>query len=296
MKQIQQSVYTFDKNNPPVERVCPGEELLFCTMDCFGNQIQSEEQLVAQIDFSRTNPAAGPVYIEGAEVGDVLVVDILDIQVAKQGFVCTSGGCGPLIEDSELRTRLVKVENKVATFRDLSFLVEPMIGVIGTAPDGDAIATGHPGPHGGNMDSKKITKGARVYLPVRVPGALLQMGDLHAAMGDSELCGTGVEIAGEILVRVNLIKHFPLNWPVTETATHWYVNASGKTYEETLKAASLELRRLMEPVYGWDKTDLYLYLSIQGDVEINQACRPVAVDMILRFGIPKIPGKRPLIG
>ena len=105
------------------------------------------------------------------------------------------------------------------------------------------------------MDSKVITKGARVYFPVRVAGALLQMGDLHATMGDAELCGTGIEIKGEILVKTSIIKNFELNWPVTETSDYWYVNACDHEYPTALKYASKELQRLICNEYGWDKTD-----------------------------------------
>jgi len=172
-----------------------------------------------------------------------------------------------------------------------------MIGVIGTAPGGDDVPTGLAGDHGGNMDSRMITKGARLYFPVRTPGALLQMGDIHATMGDGEICGTGVEISGEILVRTALIKNFDLRWPVTEKEDWWYVNSMGRDYDESLILGCKEMCRLMEPVYGWDPTDIFIYLSVQGNIEINQACRPVHDEMVnVRVGIPKIPGKKPLVG
>jgi amidase len=242
------------------------------------------------------NPAAGPVYINGAEPGDVIAVDILDIQVAEQGVTCTTPGCGPLSDDMETRTRVVKIANGVAEFNGVKFQIDPMIGVIGLAPDGEPVADGFPGNHGGNMDSKLIKKGARVYFPVRVAGGLLQMGDLHATMGDAELCGTGIEIKGEIMVKTSLIKKFELNWPVTETATHWYVNACAHEFPEASKLASKELQRLICNAYGWDKTDAYCYMSIQSDLEINQACKPCAVELIVRFGTPKLPQFKPLVG
>lgn len=296
MKVIDQSVYNFSKENPPAAVASPGEVLLFRTMDCFSNTINTEKDLVINLDFSIANPAAGPVFVEGAEPGDVLAVDILDIRIADQGVICTIRGCGPLCDDMEDRTKVIQIKDGVATFNDVSFLTEPMIGVIGTAPAGEAVGDGFPGSHGGNMDSKIITRGAKVYLPVRVPGALLQMGDIHAAMGDSELCGTGIEIKGEILVKISLIKKFELNWPVTETRTHWYVNACSHDYTEALRLASKELQRLICNAYGWDKTDAYLYMSVQSDVGINQGCKPCEVEMILRFGTPKLPQFGPLIG
>ena len=298
MKIIDQSVYKFSKNNNPFTDADPGELLLFKTMDCFSNRLKTEADLITDLAYSYdvANPAAGPVYINGAQPGDVLAVDILDVQVAGQGVISTSEGCGPLCEDMEIRTRVVKIKDQVAEFNGVRFPIDPMIGVIGTAPDGDDVIDGYPGNHGGNMDSKIIEKGARVYFPVRVEGALLQLGDVHATMGDAELCGTGIEIPAEVLVKVSLIKDFELHWPVTETATHWYVNACAHEFPEALKYASEELQRLLMNVTGWDKTDTYMYMSVQSDVAINQACVPCEVAMILRFGTPKLPQFKPLIG
>lgn len=299
MKIIDTSVYTFDKANAPVCSTDVGEILLFKPMDCFSNKLVSADMQIADVlatGFDVANPAAGPVYINGAEPGDVLVVDILDIKVADEGTVGTMEGCGPLADTADLRVKKVPIKDGFAEFNGIKFPIDPMIGVIGTAPAGEGIMCGSPGLHGGNMDSKIIKKGARVYFPVHVPGALLQMGDLHATMGDAELCGTGIEIPGEIIVKTSLIKNFKLNMPVTETATHWWVNACAMDYEETLKIASEELCRLLMGITGCDKTDTYMYMSIQSDVAINQTCKPCGLYMDLRFGTPKHLGLKPLIG
>ena len=295
MKVIDKSVYSFSKDNAPFTYADPGEVLLFQTMDCFSDTITREDQLADDLDVD-LNPAAGPVYINGAEPGDVLVVDILDIQVAEQGVMCTFDGCGPLSGDMENRTRVVKIKDGIASFNDVKFYIDPMIGVIGTAPDGEPVRCGSPGNHGGNMDSKLIKKGARVYFPVRVSGALLQMGDIHASMGDGELCGAGLEIKGEIMVKTSLIKGFGLNWPVTETASHWYVNSCAHELPEASKLACGELQRLICNAYGWDKTDAYLYMSVQSDLEINQACKPCSIEVTLRLKTPKLSQFKPLIG
>lgn len=297
MQVITEYTYTFSKDNKVVAKAKPGEVLLFKTKDCFCEQITDESQHIGEIDLSRANPATGPVFVEGAEPGDVLVVDIYDIQVAASGISCTFTETGPLHDISEPRTRVIPIENGYAKYNDISWPINPMIGVIGTAPAEESIACGYALDHGGNIDSNKISKGARVYLPVRVPGALLQMGDLHATMGDGELCGTGIEISGEVTVKISLIKNFELNWPVTELHDKWYVNATGKDYDESLVIGCKELCRLMEPVYGWDATDIFMYLSIQGFVEVNQSTRPTYEEMVnVRVGIPKTAGKKPLIG
>lgn len=297
MQVVDNVMYAFSKDNEPLITAKSGEVLCFKTQDCFGEQIKSESQLVHELDLERANPTAGPVFLESAKPGDVLVVDILDIQVESPGFACSIGETGPLADVSETRTKLIPIQDGIATYNDIQWQVEPMIGVIGTAPGEGSISCGFAGNHGGNMDSAKIKKGARLYLPVRVDGGLLQIGDLHASMGDGEVSGTGIEVSGQVIVRVSLLKEFELHWPVTETENTWYVNSTASSYEEALVAASKELARLMEPVYGWDVTDIFMYLSVQGNVEINQGVFPVYSPMMtLRFGIPKTIGKAPLIG
>ena len=290
MQIIDSQVYAFSKDNPPCATAAPGDVLLFKTLDCFSNRIPDETVTMADLDYTYgfANPAAGPVYIEGAEPGDVLVVDIYDIQVADEGTIATDDHCGPLFEGTDYRSKKIPIVDGFALFNQVKIPVRPMIGVIGTAPDGDDVIDGFVGNHGGNMDNKLIGAGARLYFPVRVPGALLQMGDVHAAMGDAELCGTGIEIPAEITVRVQLVKGFELNWPVLETADKWYVNANAQEYNEALVNASKEMQRLLMAVAGWDAVETYMYLSVAGDVEINQGCKPCEVQLSLRLGIPKL--------
>ena len=196
MQVITDQVTVFSKDNKPCATAKPGEVLLFKTLDCFSNRIPDEQTTMADLDYSYgfANPAAGPVYIEGAEPGDVLVVDIFDVEVADEGTIATDDHCGPLFETTGYRTKKIPIKDGMATFNEVNFPIDPMIGVIGTAPSGPDVIDGFVGSHGGNMDNKKITKGTRLYFPVRVPGALLQIGDVHATMGDAELCGTGIEI------------------------------------------------------------------------------------------------------
>lgn len=297
MQTVNSQVYAFSKDNEPCAKARPGEILLFETLDCFSNRIPDESVTMADLDYTYgfANPAAGPVYVEGAEPGDVLVVDILDIEVADEGTVATDDHCGPLFEGTPYRTKKIKIEDGMADFNGVKFPIDPMIGVIGTAPIGDDVIDGYVGSHGGNMDNKLITKGARLYFPVRVPGALLQMGDVHAAMGDAELCGTGIEIPAKITVRVRLVKGFELHWPVLETMDEWYVNASAQEFDEALMNGSKEMQRLLMGLTGWDAVETYMYMSVRSDVELNQACKPCEVQLSLRIGTPKIPQFGPLI-
>ena len=300
MQVITDQVYKFSKDNKPCYTAQPGEVLQFQTLDCFSGRLTDETVTMASLDYGYdiANPAAGPVYVEGAEPGDVLVVDIYDVEVADAGTIATDDHCGPLYETTDYRTKKIHITDGMADFNGVKFPIDPMIGVIGTAPDGDDVIDGYVGAHGGNLDCKLVTKGTRMYFPVRVPGALLQMGDVHATMGDSELCGTGIEIASTITVRVRVLKNFELNWPVLETfGPHgkWYVHASAQEFDEAIMNVSKEMQRLLMRITGWDNVETYMYMSVQSDVELSQACKPCEVQLSLRMGTPKLPQFPPLV-
>ncbi|NLM06561.1 MAG: acetamidase [Tissierellia bacterium] len=284
--------FSFDKDHEPVERVKPGDQITFNTVDCFSCQIKEPKDLVTDIDFDQVNPGTGPIYVEGAEIGDVLVVRVDDIQVVDFGLGVTYG-VGYLKGNSELRTKVIDIDNKrnVAKFNDLEIRLNKMIGVIGVAPKEDPIGCGRIGDHGGNMDSKRIVAGSTVYFPVNVPGGLLQIGDIHGAMGDGELNGAGLECSGSATVTVDVIKNFHLDRPVVETEDFWYTIAARESYEEALTLAMKDMQRLMRGPYGWDDTDIDIYISLQGNVEINQGADLSAMPISLRVGIPKIEGK-----
>lgn len=284
--------FTFDKNHEPVYRVKAGDQIKFNTVDCFSEQLESEEDLVHGIDFDQINPGTGPIYVEEAEVGDVLVVHVDDVSVLDHGFAVTYG-VGQLKDNSEIRTKRIQIDNErnVAKYNDLEIPLHKMIGVIGVAPADEAIGCGRIGDHGGNMDNRMIQAGATVYFPVNVPGAMLQIGDLHGAMGDGELDGAGLECSGSATVTVDIIKDFRLDRPLIETKDRWYTTAARDSYEEALGLAMQDMQRLMRKPYGWDDTDIDIYLSLDGHVEINQGCDLDEMLISLRVGIPKQAGK-----
>ena len=288
---IREYVYAFSKDNAPVVRAKPGDTLSFATLDCFSGRITSPADLTDTFDYNKANPATGPVFVEGAEPGDILCVTVNDIRIASRGVVTTLPEVGPLADRMELRTKVLPMAGGKAVFNDMEIALNPMIGVIGTAPAGDPVPCGFPGDHGGNLDCKLITTGSRVLLPVRVPGALLQLGDLHALMGDAELCGTGLETPGEVDVTVDLIKNRPIPLPMLETAGHWHVFSADLDYTTALVNASRAMQDLLVAAYGWDRTDAYFYLSLEGDLGVNQGCQPCPVPMVLRLSVPKRPDK-----
>lgn len=289
--------YEFSKDSTPALMCENGDIVRFVTLDCFGNAEKPERSDI-RVDFTHTNPATGPLYIKGAKKGDALCVEILDITTAEEGICCTIQDCGALWDTFSERTRKISVTGGKASINDVSWDILPMIGVIGTAPDDKAIPTGHSFRCGGNMDSNIITKGVKVYLPVETDGALLSIGDLHASMGDGEVCGTGIEIAGTVTVKVTVIRNRKLYWPLTETKDSWYVNTNGHTADEAIRRGYAELQRLICKAYGWDETDAGMYMSLQAKISANQACLGIGENEsdtdgpTFRVGCPKTDGKR----
>lgn len=282
----EQAVYVLSPKNQPVAEVKPGDVIKFITKDCFSNQIKTERDLFSSIGWATINPATGPVAIAGAEPGDTLAVKIDDIQVAEQGVMVTvpeMGALGKILSTTE--TKIVPIKDGKAIFNDkITIPIDPMIGVIGTAPEKEDIPCGTPGRHGGNMDTKLIKKGSTVYLPVFVPGAMLAMGDLHAVMGDGEVSICGVEIPGQVTVTVDLIKGKQETWPILETPLAWYTIASAEDLDQAADSALNAMVDFLGKRADFKLNDLVSLLSIAGNLEISQVVDPLKT---VRMGIAK---------
>lgn len=243
-----QLVYAMSADNAPACRVPAGTELLFQTCDCFEDQITSTETPFSSLDWQRINPATGPVWIEGAEPGDSLKVTIKRITItSSQAVMVTLPQLGVLGDElTESQVHSVALVDGVALLPGgIRAPVSPMIGVIGVAPEGEAVSCGTPGDHGGNMDSKVIREGATLWLPVNVPGALLALGDLHAGMGDGEVSGCGLEVAGEVLLSVEVVKGRPYPLPMVVDSTRVYTLASEIQLDDAAARATKNMSRLL---------------------------------------------------
>jgi amidase len=284
-------IWAFGPDLEPVLEVEPGDVVTFETNDCFTGQIRSEDDLVTEIDLERINSATGPVAVRGAEPGDSLVAEILDVRPVEWGVATLIPGFGQLIDQVRSPvTRLFEVQDGWIRQNDrIRFPARPMVGVVGVATEGEVLSNGLAGRHGGNLDDHLHGKGARIFFPVRQPGGMFAVGDMHASMGAGEICFTGVEIAGEVDIRLDLLKGRQATWPVTELAERWVPHATADALEEALQLVSEEAARMLVEQWGFTLEDAFIFLSVACDAGVAQACRPApGFGTIARFSIPKI--------
>jgi amidase len=287
-----QVIWEFGPDLEPTLEVDPGEVVTFETNDCFSGQIQSEADLITDIDLNRINSATGPVAVRGAMPGDSLIAEILDVRPVSWGVATLIPGFGQLIDRVQAPlTRIFDVaDGEIRMNERVHFPLRPMVGVVGVATGGEALSNGLAGQHGGNLDDHLHGPGARIFFPVRQPGGMFAVGDMHASMGDGEICFTGVEIAGEVDIRFDLLKEQQATWPVTELQDRWVPHATADTYEEALALVCDEASRLLVEQWGFTIEDAFIFLSVACDVGVAQACKPApgGFGTIARFSIPKL--------
>jgi len=287
-------VYNFSIGDKPVIRVDPGSYILFHTQDAHSGTIESSK-LWADVDYpeldeTTANPVTGPVFINGAKPGMTLKVSILQVLPEKIGFLPVRSYMGLIrnVVDERL-ARVVKYENDLVWIsEDLYVPARPMVGTIGVAPASGKIQTAMPGPHGGNLDNNLITTGADVYLPIRTEGALLCIGDIHAAMGDGELTCGGVDICARVLVKVELIeKSLPCKNPVVIKDRMIVTHGFSESYEKSSEMACKEMVNVICSKMGVTEYEAVLLMASRADVGLCQACR-CSVPMVVRVAFPII--------
>lgn len=278
--------YAFDKTLEPAMVVPSGTTVRVRTKDCFGNQIQKPEDELDGIDWDHTNPATGPIFVEGAVPGGALKVSVGAIEFDNKSVSCTGeneGVCGDCF--NAWSTQVCEIDGDELVWDErLRIPLRPMIGVIGVAPEGDPINCGTPGSHGGNMDNTAITAGATLYFPVFADGALFGCGDMHAVMGDGEISVSGAEAAGWATVTLTAMPELKLVDPLIENATHFGVIASAETLDAAADRAVHEMVDLICDRTAEDPDKVVMLLSLVGDVQV---CQMVDPEKTIRFMVPK---------
>lgn len=284
-------VYFMDREAQPAAAVEAGETVIFETVDCFGGQMTEEGTQIGTLDWDRINPATGPVFVEGAEPGDILKVEIQKIRTGELGIMAALPGEGVLGGNVPYpEVYRMPVRDGYAEFsEDIKLPQKPMIGVIGVAPAGEKIPCGTPGSHGGNMDNTRIGEGSVLYLPIFQKGALFALGDVHACMGDGEIMVSGVEISASVTVKLDVIKGRTLHNPALENEHAVYTIASAENLEDAVKRAVADMHEIVQKQLCLDYNKAGMLMSAAGDVQI---CQVVDPERTACFCMPKtiLPG------
>mgnify|MGYP006275058007 FL=1 len=280
-------VYEFGPEMDPVYEAADGESVTVETVDSLNGEIQADDDLLDAIP-EEVNAATGPIAVAGASPGDVLAVEIEAVRVAEdRGRVLTAPGFGLLQDDPDIdhpATRITEVEAASGSdggaaaidFEGIDVPIDPVIGTIGVATDGETISTLTPDDHGGNLDTTDVTAGTTVYFPVFQEGAMLALGDAKAAMADGEMCGTGAEIAVEVDATLSVIEDPAVSpdRPLLDTGDAVKTVASAPTLEAAVELANGDMLDMLAHHHGFSRTEAYLFSSLVGGLEISQVVDP----------------------
>ncbi|ANM32407.1 acetamidase [Acidobacteria bacterium Mor1] len=283
----------FSRDIEPRLRVPSGTTVRFETEEATDGQLtpDSTAEDLLTVDFDRVHPLTGPVFVEGAEPGDVLKVTLERVEAGGWGWNGILPGFSYLADEFTepyLRTYEFDPDDPDVRFLDgVRVPLRPFPGVIAVAPDtSERLNTIPPRANGGNMDDKDLTEGAIVYLPVFVPGALFSIGDGHAAQGDGEVCGTAIEIPMTVEAKLEVIKGGrSIKEPQYEHAGYYAVTAFGTDLDQAGRKATRYMLDYLVEDRGLDRTEAYALASVAADLKIAEV-----VDlphMLVTMKIPK---------
>ncbi len=276
----------WDHSIPPIATIQSGETISFDLLDASCGQIVADStvEAIRTLDFSRVDQVNGPIYVEGAAPGDTLEVEFLELHPADWGWTAIIPGFGLLADDfSEPALKIWHLEGGAHGWAEFApgirIPLAPFCGEIGLAPGmAGALSTIPPYRHGGNMDTKHLTQGARLYLPVEVPGALYSMGDGHAAQGDGEVCGTAIETPMRATVRLTVRKDVHVAEPQfltagplaqrTNTASYYATDGIGPDLMEAARNAVRHMIDYLQRAYGLSRADAYMLCSVAVDLKL----------------------------
>ena len=263
-------------SHEPALRVADGDTIETTTADAGG--FDARRELVA----TPGNPQTGPFYVEGAEPGDTLIVELQSIR-PNRPYGWSSTMVAPNVVDPEYVPELpwppkgnrrlaewhvdgtagiARLVTPPTTLGNLTLPLAPMLGCFGVAPrGGQAISTATSAEHGGNMDYRGFVEGVKVYFPVFVPGALFHLGDGHALQGDGEIAGTGIEISMDVRVTVRVLKGKTIGWPRGENDDFIFTVGNARPLDQCVQHATSEMLRWLQQDYGMDALSASILLG-----------------------------------
>jgi amidase len=297
--------YAFDFRDEPLLRVQPGEPFEIETWDAGAGYFKTPaDKAIPALrpGFDRSppqaNPIGGPVYVEGAERGDTLVVVIEEILVGEYSWIAVGPKRGPMGESTrwpelsgDYTTRIFRHENGVLHFNErLSWPVTPFVGTLGVAPDREVCTSlDGQGEWGGNLDVRDVRPGNRVLLPIFHPGGLFYLGDVHASQGDTEFTGTAAETTALVRLHFDLIKGRRPPWMRIDKPEAIVAVYASRPLEVAVETATTHLMDWLISDYGFSPTDAYCFVSTCPDFRINvyQMCKIGKLSFVAGAEIPK---------
>jgi amidase len=274
-----QRIYVLDPSNPPAATIEPGEELIVETWDAFEgvrDPARIEERTLV-------GPATGPISVRGAEPGDALRLDLLDITPRGDAVHMVRPGRGFLLDEfTQAYPTVMPIEDGHLRVGRVRLPLAASMGFVATTPTYRQVTASDSGPYGGDFDMKELTAGSTLFLPVFVPGGLLALGDCHAVVGDGAVAGTGAECAAEVHLRVSLEKGAGLSAPRALTPDHFVVLSYGEELGPAMQQAVRGMVDFLVQEKGLAPYDAYTLLSLAGDVRVSRTFRPISpVKMML---------------
>jgi acetamidase/formamidase len=267
----------------PIETVDSGALVEFDLLDAAGGQLSADSTVedLGRLDFDRVDQVNGPIAVVGAEPGDTLQIDLLEFEPADWGWTASIPGFGLLADqfpDPYLRiTKVPRVGERAEFLPGVRVPIAPFCGEVGVAPVDGPRSTIPPDLHGGNMDTRHLTAGSTLFLPVFHVGARLSMGDGHAAQGDGEVCGTAIETPMRTLVRLTVRKDLHLSGPEfltpdvqTLVGQRYATDGVGPDLNEAARDAVRRMIDWLGREHGIAAIDAYLLASVAIDLRISE--------------------------
>ncbi|CCM05238.1 uncharacterized protein FIBRA_07448 [Fibroporia radiculosa] len=288
----EQSHLAWDHSIPPVLRVQSGDTVTFDCLDASNGQITAESDIsaIASLAFGQLDQVNGPVYVSDAQPGDTLQVEVLRVEPASWGWTASIPGFGLLADEfpvPQLKIWSLHHDEDTASgiygfawfdeARGIKIPLRPFAGEMGVAQAAKGpFSTIPPYKTGGNIDTRYMSAGSTLYLPIEVEGALFSVGDGHAAQGDGEVCGTAIETSTKVSVRLTVLKDKPYvqtpHFRTTATASEEYYCTTGvdPDIREATRAAVRNMIAYLGAEHGLSRMEAYMLCSVAGDLRMHE--------------------------
>lgn len=292
--------FFWNHTNEPAVKIESGDTVVMESLEVSDNQITPESTTdeMENLDWDRFYPLAGPVYIEGAEPGDTIAIEILDTHTVGWGWCAIFDNMNLLEGEFDSYLRIFDLsDGEYIHFRDdIKIPIEPSIGTMGLCPKGAVDLTPVPPRNsGGNIDVRYLRKGTTLYLPVEEPGGLFSCADAHAAIGNGEVSGAGVECGLHVSYRFTLLKGKSIPAPQYETKDELTPKVNDKGFFSTTgvntdlyKASQEAIRAMLDHItekYNMSREDAFMLASLCVDIHVSEIVNDFVVSALLPLSI-----------